>query len=107
MHKPSFSTNTLPTLLTLPRLSLPPLPFPLQRRRLRLPARPRVRPASGAPASAALAAQPVWHTIRRFPCAQSNERDHFVISPEQLASIDRQRMESILGTIALPATRPG
>eukprot|EP00965_Chrysotila_dentata_P183364 6055018-Pleurochrysis_carterae.AAC.1 len=37
----------------------------------------------------------------------ADERDHFVIFPEQLASVDRQLMETILSTIASPATRPG
>eukprot|EP00965_Chrysotila_dentata_P206432 6183533-Pleurochrysis_carterae.AAC.4 len=36
----------------------------------------------------------------------TDERNHFVISPEQLASVDRQLMESILGSITSPATRP-
>eukprot|EP00965_Chrysotila_dentata_P124640 4120421-Pleurochrysis_carterae.AAC.1 len=34
----------------------------------------------------------------------ADERDHFVISPETLANVDRQLMETILSTIGSPAT---
>eukprot|EP00965_Chrysotila_dentata_P070493 2329836-Pleurochrysis_carterae.AAC.1 len=66
-------------------------------------------PASAAPTSAAPATQPSTvasstGSIRNFT---ADERDHLVISPEQLASVDRQMMESILSTITSPATRPG
>eukprot|EP00965_Chrysotila_dentata_P259870 6213711-Pleurochrysis_carterae.AAC.4 len=67
-------------------------------------ARPATRstPASAAPASAAPTAAPVSSVRPLTP----GERDHFVVSPEQLARVDRQLMESILGTITSPATRP-
>eukprot|EP00965_Chrysotila_dentata_P062107 2057627-Pleurochrysis_carterae.AAC.1 len=63
----------------------------------------RSAPAGAAPSAAPLtAAQPVSSVRPRT----TEERDHFVISPEQLASVDRQLMETILGTITSPATRP-
>eukprot|EP00965_Chrysotila_dentata_P130154 4303169-Pleurochrysis_carterae.AAC.1 len=60
-------------------------------------------PAGATPADAPLAGAPPVSSVRPLT---SDERDHFVISPEQLASVDRQLMETILSTIALPATRP-
>eukprot|EP00965_Chrysotila_dentata_P169221 5588670-Pleurochrysis_carterae.AAC.1 len=70
----------------------------------------RSTPASAAPTSAAAAAQPVSATVSTASPVRNltaDERDHFVISPEQLASVDCQLMESILSTITSPATRPG
>eukprot|EP00965_Chrysotila_dentata_P107212 3542226-Pleurochrysis_carterae.AAC.1 len=62
----------------------------------------RSTPASAAPTTAAPVAAPV-SSVRALT---SDEKDHFVISPEQLASVDRQLMGTILSTIASPATRP-
>eukprot|EP00965_Chrysotila_dentata_P195885 6177250-Pleurochrysis_carterae.AAC.2 len=70
----------------------------------------RSTPASAAPTSATSTAQPASTVVSSTGPVRNvtpDERDHFVISPEQLASVDRQLMESILGTIASPATRPG
>eukprot|EP00965_Chrysotila_dentata_P113311 3744356-Pleurochrysis_carterae.AAC.2 len=62
----------------------------------------RSTPASAAPTTTAPAAAPV-SSVRPLT---TDEKDHFVISHEQLASVDRQLMETILSTIASPATRP-
>eukprot|EP00965_Chrysotila_dentata_P051853 1721334-Pleurochrysis_carterae.AAC.1 len=69
----------------------------------------RSTPASAAPTTAAPTTQPVSTALRSATPVRNltaDERDHFVILPEQLASVDRQLIESILGTIASPATRP-
>eukprot|EP00965_Chrysotila_dentata_P086091 2840779-Pleurochrysis_carterae.AAC.5 len=67
-------------------------------------------PASAAPAAATPAAkQPVGTGIPPFSAIRalsSNEKDHFVISPAKLASVDRQLMKYILGTITSPSSQP-
>eukprot|EP00965_Chrysotila_dentata_P158771 5244220-Pleurochrysis_carterae.AAC.1 len=62
----------------------------------------RSTPASAAPTTAAPAAAPV-SSVRTLT---ADEKDHFVISSEQLVSVDRHLMETILSTIASPASRP-
>eukprot|EP00965_Chrysotila_dentata_P208919 6184971-Pleurochrysis_carterae.AAC.1 len=68
----------------------------------------RSTPAGAAPTSAGASCRtnrllPIVSTVRALT---ADERDHFVICPKQLASVDRQLMETILSTIASPATRP-
>eukprot|EP00965_Chrysotila_dentata_P084984 2805349-Pleurochrysis_carterae.AAC.2 len=59
------------------------------------------------PASAAPTAVPAAvASVSSVRALTTEEEDHFVVSPEQLASVDRQLIETILGTIASPATRP-
>eukprot|EP00965_Chrysotila_dentata_P241370 6204238-Pleurochrysis_carterae.AAC.1 len=70
----------------------------------------RSTPDSAAPASAAPASQSAGSSLPSATAVRNlttDERDHFVISPEQLVSVDRQLMETIFGTITSPATRPG
>eukprot|EP00965_Chrysotila_dentata_P068243 2256461-Pleurochrysis_carterae.AAC.3 len=63
----------------------------------------RSTPAGATPATALLTGAP---PVSSACPLTANERDHFIISPEQLASVDRQLMETIPSTIALTATRP-
>eukprot|EP00965_Chrysotila_dentata_P246842 6207401-Pleurochrysis_carterae.AAC.3 len=109
MPKLSFAINTNLLRLTLPRPSLP--------HSLRLPRRQRPRPL-GPPLVRRrpalrqrrlhqLLIQPVISGLQSaIPVRNltADERDHFVISTEQLASVHCQIMESILGTITSPAT---
>eukprot|EP00965_Chrysotila_dentata_P044314 1473350-Pleurochrysis_carterae.AAC.1 len=60
-------------------------------------------PASAAPTSASSTGISSVLTVRTLT---ADKKDHFVVSPEQLASVDRQLMETILSTITSPATRP-
>eukprot|EP00965_Chrysotila_dentata_P081458 2689507-Pleurochrysis_carterae.AAC.1 len=62
----------------------------------------RSTPAGSTTSAAPTAAAPL-SSVRALT---TDEKDHFVISPEQLASVDWQLMETILSTIASPATRP-
>eukprot|EP00965_Chrysotila_dentata_P079826 2633044-Pleurochrysis_carterae.AAC.1 len=63
----------------------------------------RSTPAGPAPSAAPTAAAPV-SSVRALT---TDETNHFnVVSPEQLASVDRQLMETTLGTIASPAKSP-
>eukprot|EP00965_Chrysotila_dentata_P097924 3237587-Pleurochrysis_carterae.AAC.1 len=68
----------------------------------------RSTPASGAPAAAAPSSVSTTgaSTVSSVRALTADEKDHFVVSPEQLASVDRQLMETILSTITSPATRP-
>eukprot|EP00965_Chrysotila_dentata_P255046 6212081-Pleurochrysis_carterae.AAC.5 len=61
----------------------------------------RSTPAGSTPSAAPTAAA----TVSSVRALTTDEKDHFVISPEQLASVDRQLMETMLSTIASPATR--
>eukprot|EP00965_Chrysotila_dentata_P077548 2559197-Pleurochrysis_carterae.AAC.1 len=66
-------------------------------------------PAGTTATSAAPTAAPatsVSSSVSSVRTLTADEKDHFVISPEQLASVDRQLMETILSTIISPATRP-
>eukprot|EP00965_Chrysotila_dentata_P112270 3711652-Pleurochrysis_carterae.AAC.2 len=102
MHKPFSLTSTLLILwrrlrLLHPHLHSPPRPLAPSRRDLRLARR---RPAPHQPRLLLLL--PPF----RVRTLTTDEKDRFVISPEQLANVDRQLMEKILSTITLPATRP-
>eukprot|EP00965_Chrysotila_dentata_P254110 6211764-Pleurochrysis_carterae.AAC.2 len=68
----------------------------------------RSTPASATPAAASPAAAPATSipSVSTVRALTADEKDHFIISPEQLASVDRKLMETILGRITLPATRP-
>eukprot|EP00965_Chrysotila_dentata_P243006 6205181-Pleurochrysis_carterae.AAC.1 len=58
-------------------------------------------PAGATPAAAPLTGAPPISSVRLLT---ADESDHFVISPEQIASVNRQLMEKIFSTIAW--TRP-
>eukprot|EP00965_Chrysotila_dentata_P214757 6188366-Pleurochrysis_carterae.AAC.1 len=62
----------------------------------------RSMPAGTASTTAACGTAPVSSVRPLTP----DEKDHFVVSPEQRASVDRQLMETIFSTITSPATRP-
>eukprot|EP00965_Chrysotila_dentata_P001562 51227-Pleurochrysis_carterae.AAC.1 len=86
-----------------PTFTLPSLPAPTSA------AGPATRSGGAAPGAAPAAAgvqPPAAASVSAVRPLSADERDHFVISPETLANVDRQLMETILSTIGLPATRP-
>eukprot|EP00965_Chrysotila_dentata_P131898 4360531-Pleurochrysis_carterae.AAC.1 len=60
-------------------------------------------PAAAAPTSISASGAPTVSSARTLT---ADKKEHFVISPEQLASVDKQLTETIVSTITSPATRP-